>query len=320
LELSRDSFVEGILQAVELDGGLYRLFPNFFITTLIGNPLIVGDSPGWDMEQFQAVLKANPQADMPLGDYMTRARFFESMLYIYMEEFIDKDAGTADFDNERFINLLESMSFLPSGADMEYETDENLVEFVTTGRRIMHRFPLMNVDIYQVYRKLFGGEIVFKGFPTDGGDYGSILFAMDSIAMTVTCSDKDGAWDFIHTIVTEDKQRRDFSNRLRDSSFFPVNKSVFDEMIENAQIEPEENQKIGIWFGMEMDAVALTPEESDRIRGLIAGVGVMAEMDMGLWGIVSEEANKYFNDQISAQDAVKIIQSRASIYMSEQYG
>ena len=98
------------------------------------------------------------------------------------------------------------------------------------------------------------------------------------------------------------------------------NRAVFNEMLEDAKNEPEEGQKIGEWLGMEMDAVALTQNESDRIRELIAGVSVMAEMDIGLWGIINEEASKYFRDQTSAQEAARVIQNRASIYMAEQYG
>jgi len=317
-QLGRGSFVEGVLEAVELDGGLYRLFPTFFIISIIGNPSIIGENPGWDMDDFHSILAANPHADMPLGNWETRDSFFRYVFNNSMDEFVDRKRGTADFDNARFVRLLESMNFLPVDiTDGSVFADS--AELIGTGRQIMQLTSLTNTDVYQVYRRLFGGDIVFKGFPSETGS-GNLLATYDSISMTVTCSDKDGAWDFIRSIVTEDWQRRNFNSLPRDISFFPVNKAVFDEMLEDAMNEPQGARRIGRGLGLEMDSIPLTQEEADQIRGLISGEAFNTENDLGLWTIVSEEAARYFRGQITAQEAARIIQNRASIYMSEQYG
>jgi len=317
-ELSRGSFVEGVLESAELDGGLYRLFPTFFITSVIGSPSVVGEAPGWNMDEFLSVLAANPQADMPLGKWETRDSFFRYVFNNNLDELIDREAGTADFDNERFVQLLESVNFLPVEVNNENDLFSD-PELIGRGRQIMHLAALTNTDAYQVYRRLFGGDIVFKGFPSVSSS-GNLLTVYDNISMTVTCSDKDGVWEFIRVIVSEDWQRRNFNSLPREASFFPVNKAVFDEMLEFAINEPEGSRKIGGRFGLEMDSVPLTQEDADRIRGLISGEAWNTESELGLWNIVSEEAGKYFRGQVSAQETARAIQGRASIYMSEQYG
>ena len=42
--------------------------------------------------------------------------------------------------------------------------------------------------------------------------------------------------------------------------------------------------------------------------------------DGTLWSIIREEAEYYFADVKSAEEVARIIQSRASIYLAEQYG
>jgi hypothetical protein len=317
-ELSRGSFVEGVLESTENDGGLYRVFPYFFITSIVGNPTVLGENPGWDMDEFLAVLAANPQADIPLGKWETRDTFFRFVFNNNLDWLVDKETGTADFDNERFTRLLESMNFLPPDASISDDFPENN-ELISRGRQIMSLISLSRTDSYQIYRKMFGGDIVFKGFPTDSGS-GNLLTIYEGISMTVTCSDKDGAWEFVRTIVTEDWQRRNFNSNPPEYSFFSVNKVVFDEMIKEAMNEPEGSRKIGGWHGFEMDSVPLTQEEADQILGLISGESWNTDVDMGLWNIVREEAVRYFNGQTTAHDAARVIQNRASIFMSEQYG
>lgn len=50
------------------------------------------------------------------------------------------------------------------------------------------------------------------------------------------------------------------------------------------------------------------------------GASVLYRHDDAVWEIVQAEANRYFAGQISAEECAKAIQSRASIYLSEQCG
>ena len=50
------------------------------------------------------------------------------------------------------------------------------------------------------------------------------------------------------------------------------------------------------------------------------GASVLYRHDDAVWEIVQTEANRYFAGQISAEECAKAIQSRASIYLSEQCG
>jgi len=314
-ELSRDSFVDGVLRATELNGSLFRIFPSFAVISIIGNPYFIGDTPGWSMDEFQAVLRANPQADIPLGHWTPRERFLESTFTFYVEEFVDWEAGTADFDNERFISLLEAVALLPADTGV----NPNLLsdpELIVTGRQIMFNLFFLDITQYQVYKTVFGGDIVFKGYPSDSGVGSAIHFSapyFGGVAMTVTCADKEGAWEFMRSSVTPDWQR---SNNIFG---LPVNKEVFMEGLEKKMIEPEKPQTVR-WLEFEVPEKALTQEDADKILDLLANATNTGRWDMHLWNIVNEEATKFFQGGSTVADAARIIQNRASILMSEQAG
>jgi len=48
-------------------------------------------------------------------------------------------------------------------------------------------------------------------------------------------------------------------------------------------------------------------------------VGTIARYDESLTDIINEEANNYFKGTKSVDETASLIQSRASIYLSEQY-
>jgi len=317
-ELSRDSFVDGVLRAIEINGKLFRVLPSFGIMTIIGHPNFVGDYPGWNMDEFQAVLRANPQADAPLGSYATRDNFLIHNFILFSEQFVDWEAGTADFDNDIFAGFLESIAMLPAetGRDMNVDDDS---ELIATGRQIMREIYFTNFEQYQVYKTVFGGDIVFKGYPSDNRR-GSALY-IDSysggIAMTVTCTDKDAAWEFIRTFLQEDWQRKNVSSMFAE--LLPVNKVVFESRLEKAMQEHSSPQILS-WWEFTVPVAPLTEEDADKIRELVANAANGSGWDMHLWNIVSEEASKFFSGIGTARDAARIIQSRAAILMSEQVG
>ena len=63
----------------------------------------------------------------------------------------------------------------------------------------------------------------------------------------------------------------------------------------------------------------MTQEEADEYMDIIANTtATVANADEQLMAIISEEAEAFFNGQRTAEDAAAMIQSRASIYVSEQ--
>lgn len=62
---------------------------------------------------------------------------------------------------------------------------------------------------------------------------------------------------------------------------------------------------------------AATQEEVDAIKELIAAAKPYDMNDEEIFAIVNEEVTPFFKGQKSAQDVAKVIQSRVSIFISE---
>jgi ABC-type glycerol-3-phosphate transport system substrate-binding protein len=241
-ELSRSDFMESAFRAAEMDGGLHRVFSSFGINTVVGNPAVLGASTGWTMDEFLTVLNANPQADMPMGQWLTKDSFLQSIIMLSMDEYVDWAAGEVFFDTGGFAQLLEFSNMFPE--DFEYDrdfyVDEN--ELVAMGRQIMSPTGVGDFQTIQMYQAMYGGDIVYKGFPNENRN-GNSLNINTSLSITTSSNNKDGAWEFIRTILTSDWQR---SNIWWN---FPTNKVVFNEKVEEAMREDEESGGISTGGG-----------------------------------------------------------------------
>jgi len=318
-ELSRSSFVEGIFEAAEMDGGLFYVFPSFALTTIIGHPSVLGPNPGWNVDEFLSTLSANPNADMPLGPWLTRMNFLMQSIMFGMDQYVDWVTGEVRFDTGEFAALLELAATFPE--DIEHSgggggaiarpmpmSEMSETELIAQGRQIMTQSGIWDFDAFQRHLISFGGEVVFKGFPTEGRN-GHSINAGGGLAITTGASDADAAWSFVRTFLTES-----FQNELWD---LPTNRASFDARAEEAMTTTEWSRVHWI-DGVEFEMGPLTQAQIDQVRELIRLTPNVAGFDDILMNIVSEGASDFFGGRGSAQDAARVIQSRVSIYVAEQ--
>jgi len=158
----------------------------------------------------------------------------------------------------------------------------------------------------------FGGDIVFKGYPTESGTGNIGYFDSMALAITENCADKQAAWEFVRSILSESWQREQLS-RYGIKRNFPTNKNLFEEEAANALLDPVDD--ISIAFGF----TALTQEQLGRILAMIDSITSLSGiLPSTLDDIVTESASDFFNGQITAEDAARITQSRASVFIAEQ--
>jgi len=315
-EFKRSDFVESALKTSELDGKLFRIFPGFYVNTITGHPSVTGPGTGWDMDGFMAVLDANPQADVPLGAWLVKESFLVSSVLLNIDEFVDWTAGTVNFDNGSFAGLLEIADTFPFEIDWgEFGTVTSPMteDLIAEGRQIMINYPVFDFNAFLNYRRIFGGEIVFKGMPTGTGS-GNTMTVMLELAMTTECKDKAGAWEFMRTLLTKEWQ-------LSNITEFPVNKAAFDEKAEAAMTALETpawwSPDMGIFPGL----FPLTHTELGQINRLIDSMSGVAYLDDGLMTIIMEDASDFFNGRhATARETARVIQSRAQIFIAEQLG
>ena len=175
--------------------------------------------------------------------------------------------------------------------------------------------------------KMFGGSATCIGYPTSSG-VGNILSMGESYAMSSSCRDKDAAWQFLRTFLTEEHQA--------NGSYLPTNMNAFDKQLDKAMeikyqkdangnyILDENGERKPIAIGMFSDGIntyeiyATTPRQAEQLKEVIATSTKMMDYDQSIIDIVLEQAAAYFAGQKSAEDVAKLIQSKANIYINEQ--
>ncbi|MCL2249170.1 MAG: ABC transporter substrate-binding protein [Oscillospiraceae bacterium] len=302
LELSREDLMENVLSALEINGSLYFLPPVFRISSIAGSEQILGNYPGWTFDEFMDVMSENPQADVPLGPFFHSSEFMWHLTQSLIGEFVDYASATVNFDTGDFARLLE----LGYRYTNNNYWDADIIlrrELIASGRHIMDAAGIFGFHDVQLIHDGFGDDIIFKGWP-DSDRNGNRFSVSSGFSITNNAECKDAAWSFIRTIAMEDIQARFTISR------FPINRNVFERSMATAMRTP-------LMEGMN----ALSQEASDSLMLLISSIThttAGSGTGMSLQRIVSETVDDFFNGLISADDAARIIQSRASIYMSER--
>lgn len=320
-ELSRDSFVQSIMKAMEIDGGLYQATSSFGVFTVIGNSTVVGNQMGWSMDDMMSTLATQPEGTELFQPGIPRSELLQIMCYMYMDKLVDWQTGTCSFDSADFRELLNFCAMFNDNTDQSQENTESEASRITSGKQMLEIITAGSFTDCQMYEAMFGGSVTYKGFPMTEG-VGNVAYIDSGLAISSKCADKDGAWSFVRTFLTEAYQESG------DVWSFPTNQKAFDQNVLDAMKKEYttdangnqvESAKGGIgWDDFYIDIYAVTQQQADGIIALINSVTSTMVYDDSITNIVKEEAAAFFGGGQSVDTAAKNVQSRVSLYVNEQ--
>lgn len=328
-ELKREDFFPNLLSALEVNGGLYQVVSGFSVETLCGAASIVGDTPGWTYDDFNAALEKMPEGCTPLEPYVTRDQVMSSLLYADMDSFVDWTTGKVNFESDNFKQLLQFVKQFPAEYNWdEHDNSESTQDLLRQGRQMLTQTYLYGLDSILWNGANFGGQATYIGWPTSSG-VGSIMRFENGFAMSRNCADKDAAWEFFRSMLTESGQTNQYN--------IPSNRNVFNKQLEDFMtpryrkdadgniLLDENGEKIeesrGGWIddnGVEHNIYAMTQEQADEVLTIIETCTKVASYDTSIYDIVNEQAQAFFADQKSVDEVARLIQSKANIYVNEQ--
>ncbi|MBR1456412.1 MAG: extracellular solute-binding protein [Oscillospiraceae bacterium] len=334
-ELSRDDFFPTVLKGMEVEGKLCEITPTFAVSTLIGASSIVGDTPGWTYADFDAALAKMPAGCDPLDQYTTRDDILRTLVFLEMDDLVDWNTGKVNFDSQSFIDMLHFAARFPKEFNWDnYEwTDADQVENrISEGRQMLMNASIYYIDNIQYNDMYFGDDTTYIGYPTNNGVGNMIrLGAGDGAlyAMSTKCSDKEAAWQFLRSFLTEDAQK--------DLWGLPTNVKAFNKQLEKAMtpeyrrdangnyVLDDNGERIEVSrgsYGMADGSVhylfAVTQEQADKLLEVINATTKVESYDDSIFDIVNEQAQAFFAGQKSAEEVARLIQSKANIYVNEQ--
>lgn len=220
--------------------------------------------------------------------------------------FIDYEEKKCYFDSEEFRWILEECARVgnPESGPWSYTADSTAQEF------FLHEYRLTSMEEYlrqSIWLEDSGCSWV--GYPGwNGAEY--LLRPDNVIAMSSASQKKEGAWDFLEFLLSEECQD------VIDWGF-PVRKESFETYLETSYRSEEDNRKSEEYAFFSSDFY--TPADSDFVEvEYMTEHGILQiRRDETLVNMIAEEVQMYFAGDASIEETVDKLQNRVTLYLQE---
>ncbi len=325
--LSREDIMPNVLEAYETGDKLYFMSDRFSVQCSIALSEVLGrEYSNWTMNEFFEFVENMPE-NMYIGDkwsFYSRYGLFCYLCQDNVEQWVDFDNNTCDFNSESFIKTLELCRDLKLVFD-EMPDYQNMTQEETLALEEWNAALLKNKEALlgwgggsmvrlegPKYAAQFGlkmDDITLVANPTkngggtiSGGNYYSVL-------KSGNCT--EGGWAYICWLLDLSQQENGFVR-------FPVNKDAFYKCTARQRVETESASAAGGMNGLRFEYdPTITEEQCEYIVGFIEKCNSLDGFRTKVRAILDDEYESFIVGEITAEQCAERIQSRMEIYLSE---
>ncbi len=338
-EYTRDKFIPNTLSALERDGKLYSIALSFFVNTYVGKSSRLAGVDTLTFDKAEELLAAMPEGAVLLSDDTTREAFISDALQY--SSFVDYENVTCNYDSDEFKAILEKSLEYPAEIT-DYTDYEEMQMMVGEDKALLMSQYLSGFNEFNYLENgLLHEDAAFVGFPGKDGANG-ILQLNSQISIAADSEYKEGAWEFIK-MTLEDmvyEEEIDLFDPTDDEHYiekrwtsgrtfgFPVLKEDLENLgiqytipykTFNENGELVDRDSVMNMNGIELKNKDVSEDDIHRYIDFLCSVDTVSQWDQDLNNIVNEEISAFAQGGKSADETAKLIQSRVSLYLSEQY-
>ena len=292
--LTEDSLLPGLYRLLEQDGAVYELPLTIQIDTLIAPARFVPE-PGVTLEDLEQARAQMPEGWVPVDSWNTPENLFGLCALFCIGAFTDRETASCRFDSQEFCDYLTWCKNWGGDGSTPDSPETTLVSlgWISSVSWLAGRG--------EYYAKTWGEPgYTYAGFPVESGS-GSAYNILTSLGLGPQCCDLDGAKAFCT-----------FCFSYQQENKIPANSALL-----RAEMDDFMAGNRTDWYG---EVELLGESDAAQFYALLESITVRTGQDRALEDILCEEAAAYFAGSISAEQASQNIQSRAGIYLQEQYG
>lgn len=324
-ELNRETVVPSVLRAYEENGGLYVLAPNFVLATVCGPKSIVGDKEGLSLKEFQELLAKNPNRYLTGFPQMETALM--DLLRAGMDDFIDWEKGTCNFDCEEFQELLEFIKedLVPREyvLDSIMEGNAQLYQDYRSGKIMLKIGWLCDVCDYSMMKELFGEDVTLVGYPTNSGSGTCVNLQPAEVSIMKASQNQDRAWEFLKFYCMY------INPEPSEVEGFSILSSRLEEQLQESQTTRYTNNEFGereksprryqsdTFHTINYYVYEATKEDADVVARIIESSDTKYGSYSAIFKIILEECAPYLAGDKKASEVSRVIQGRLSLYLAE---
>ncbi len=321
----REKYLGNILDCARTGSALYEISPAFTLSFIVGDGSRIGMENGWTMEEMLESFEKNGRDGSALAK--GQGRTVERLVEASIEDYVDWETGTADFEKEEFYRVLEF------GKDFD---DSKWIrptrESAASGTHLASCEGLGSAADVQYLKWLFGDKMAVKGWPGSSGTGVAVSMEQYSMGICSYSRHPEGAWDFLEFFVDAEWTEREFyvgdtlikKDFSREFAGFPVNRQLFEKMLAQSmvqQFQPETGEPYPLLQGEGEipDFYANTEEDVEQLREIIA----LADRrylpaQSIICRIIGEEISGYNSGAMTAEQTAEKIQNRVQLYLDER--
>ncbi len=330
-----EDYLMNYFGSLEYDGALRHMSVSYTVGTQFAKTEYAGTEQGMDIAAYTELITHLPEG-MDAYVEMYRDTALRELCVNNMNAFIDTKKGKCSFDSEAFVKILELCALYPDMPEDMFEnmSEDELESYLNEmgyafrkDEALLYSTQLRDPYDYHGIREVdFGdADITLVGYPTVGEEgNGGMFFPEFTVAMATQSKYQDEIWSFFRYMLDEGFQRMISTNSM---ATMPVHRGVLAEEMQ-AATEPytyldrdgnEVQEPRKSFLGSSVITLQnATPEEMETLLVYMEGITVSNYYDSTIYGIIEEESEMYFSGDCTAAEAAAMIQSRVSIYLSEQ--
>ena len=282
-----------VLKPLQTDGGIYVLGSDIFLETRMGRESDFGEVFGWSIAQYLDFERRLPENVWTMYN-ITAKSFLHTLTSRYARSAIDWSTGTCDFDNPEFRAILEAAKRIRENPedpnDMRFG---NGILWVAEGSMLVDMVMMGDFTAWAENEAVAGCRLSVVGQPTPDGSCGTDL-NMDSYSMFRQSSCPEGCWAFL-------------KYRLTHPHNNPTGICLYKPILEHRMAD-----------AMADETIPFTDSDRQRFLSLLDAIEYPDFYDSTVLDIVDQETAAFLAGDRSAEGTARLIQSRLSLYISEQ--
>jgi hypothetical protein len=288
------------------------------VLTMVMPSDVIGGKTTWTLDEMMEFIAENDNTmdDVPILN-AREDLILKYCLRANLDQFVDWDNYTCDFENDYFYSLLEFCH--QYGTETSYSNPSVHVNMWFNDAIAYEASICVPTDDIVIRQFLGTDDVVYIGYPTNE-ETGNVLDeAYGSLSIFSGSEHKDLAWEFISYILSE-VPSYDPTNGIGG---FPVSSDVLSRYADLVTEEPVNGEyswsmtvsRKGVPAALEHPP---TREEFATIENLLSTATIPSSYDSTIMDVILENAQDYFDGIHDTAYVASQIQSRVSIYLSER--
>lgn len=309
-----DGFWAAAMECGKIDGVTYGIpyAGQLFFSTY--SQKLTGGRESWTIREFMQAVKASDAEILQYGLSGADIVFYYGLLDNENAELIDWANGESHLTEDLFLEIL---AFAYRYADRGQILQEEVGEALREGRIAAVGSVCLELSELNYREACFEGEPANIGFPRSEGN--GIYVTPNMLYVNAGSKVKDGAYEFLRFLVSEEGQRR-YVERNRSgggASLMPIRLDILEEMtaLEMRKAgETTARSATGVLFVKD----GFTQAQKERFDWLLERAEPGNWHAAEIMSIVYEELEPYFAGQRTAAEAAANLDNRVQLYMDER--